>query len=320
MKSNIKGIIEQVILTESEAIKNLKNYLDNSIEEVIHLILSSKGRIIATGIGKSAIIAQKFVATLNSTGTPAVFMHAADAIHGDLGVILPEDIVFCLSKSGNTPEIKVLVPFIKHFGNKLIAIVGNPDSFLAQNSDYVILSTVEREACPNNLAPTTSTTAQLVICDAIAIALIIAKGFKSDDFAKFHPGGTLGRKLYLRVIDILQKDRLPAVSVNDNIKNVIIEISSNRLGATAVLDDNKVIGIITDGDLRRMLEKYDNLNELKAIDICSKNPKTIHANELAVNAFYLMEKNKITQLIVLDDNHNYIGMIHLHDLLRAGLV
>ncbi len=320
MNNKILGIIEQAILTESEAIRNLVEQLDDSIEKIILEILRFNGRIIATGIGKSAIIAQKFVATLNSTGTPAVFMHAADAIHGDLGVILPNDIVFCLSKSGNTPEIKVLVPFIKHLGNKLVAIVGNKDSYLAQNADYVILSTVKREACPNNLAPTTSTTAQLVLCDAIAIALIECKGFKASDFAKFHPGGTLGRKLYLKVSDILQKDKVPSVKPTDNIKEVILEISSKRLGATAVIENNKIIGIITDGDLRRMLERNDDYTKLKAIDICNKSPKTIHFNELAVNAFYMMENNKITQLIVFNENDSYIGMIHLHDLLKAGLI
>ncbi len=320
MNNNIRNIIEQTILTESEAVKRLVEYLDDSVEKVILEILRFNGRIIATGIGKSAIIAQKFVATLNSTGTPAVFMHAADAIHGDLGVILPNDIVFCLSKSGNTPEIKVLVPFIKHFGNKLVAIVGDKNSYLAQHADYVILSKIEREACPNNLAPTTSTTAQLVLCDAIAIALVECKGFKASDFAKFHPGGTLGRKLYLRVSDILQKDKIPIVKPSDNIKEVILEISSKRLGATAVIDNDKIIGIITDGDLRRMLEKNENYTNLKAIDICSKTPKTIYCEELAVKAFYMMENNKITQLLVVDENNHYIGMIHLHDLLRAGLV
>jgi arabinose-5-phosphate isomerase len=320
MNNNIRNIIEQTILTESEAVKRLVEYLDDSVEKVILEILRFNGRIIATGIGKSAIIAQKFVATLNSTGTPAVFMHAADAIHGDLGVILPNDIVFCLSKSGNTPEIKVLVPFIKHFGNKLVAIVGDKNSYLAQHADYVILSKIEKEACPNNLAPTTSTTAQLVLCDAIAIALVECKGFKASDFAKFHPGGTLGRKLYLRVSDILQKDKIPIVKPSDNIKEVILEISSKRLGATAVIDNDKIIGIITDGDLRRMLEKNENYTNLKAIDICSKTPKTIYCEELAVKAFYMMENNKITQLLVVDENNHYIGMIHLHDLLRAGLV
>ncbi|MCX7862762.1 MAG: KpsF/GutQ family sugar-phosphate isomerase [Bacteroidales bacterium] len=319
MKSNILQIIEQSILTEAEAVKRLVDFLDDSIEQIVLEILSSKGRVIATGIGKSAIIAQKFVATLNSTGTPAVFMHAADAIHGDLGVILPEDIVFCLSKSGNTPEIKVLVPIIKHNGNKLVAIVSERNSYLANHSDFVIWSTVEREACPNNLAPTTSTTAQLVMCDAIAIALLHLRGFTAQDFARYHPGGTLGRKLYMRVIDILEKNRTPKVAPDDSIKSVILEISANRLGATAVVDNNSVVGIITDGDLRRMIERNDQFSNLKAQDIMSHNPKTIQIDELAINAFYLMEKFKITQLIVMDKNQ-YAGMIHLHDLFQAGVV
>jgi len=319
MNNNVRHIVSQTILTEAQAISRLVDGLDDSIEEIILKILTSKGRIIATGIGKSAIIAQKFVATLNSTGTPAVFMHAADAIHGDLGVILPDDIVFCLSKSGNTPEIKVLVPLIKHNGNILVAIVSDTKSYLATHADYVIAATVEKEACPNNLAPTSSTTAQLVICDAVAVALLQLKGFTADDFAKYHPGGTLGRKLYMRVSDILQKNAAPQVNPNDDIKKVIVEISSKRLGATAVIENNKIVGIITDGDLRRMIERNNDFTSIKAKDIMSVNPKNIQAHELAVNAFYLMEKHKITQLIVLD-NENYVGMIHLHDLFQAGIV
>ncbi len=319
MNSKIRDIIEHAILTEAEAVKRLVNYINDSIENVITKILSSKGRVIATGIGKSAIIAQKFVATLNSTGTPAVFMHAADAIHGDLGVILPDDIVFCLSKSGNTPEIKVLVPLIKHNGNLLIAVVSDTHSYLAKHADYVVAATIEKEACPNNLAPTTSTTAQLVVCDAIAIALLQLKGFTASDFAKYHPGGTLGRKLYMRVSDILQKENIPQVSPSDDIKKVIVEISSKRLGATAVVEQGKVVGIVTDGDLRRMLEKNDNISSIKAKDIMSLNPKKIQAEEMAINAFYLMEKHKITQLIVMK-GEEYIGMIHLHDLFQAGVV
>jgi len=319
MNNNVRHIVSQTILTEAQAISRLVDGLDDSIEEIISKILTSKGRIIATGIGKSAIIAQKFVATLNSTGTPAVFMHAADAIHGDLGVILPDDIVFCLSKSGNTPEIKVLVPLIKHNGNILVAIVSDTKSYLATHADYVIAATVEKEACPNNLAPTSSTTAQLVICDAVAVALLQLKGFTANDFAKYHPGGTLGRKLYMRVSDILQKNAAPQVNPNDDIKKVIVEISSKRLGATAVIENNKIVGIITDGDLRRMIERNNDFTSIKAKDIMSVNPKNIQAHELAVNAFYLMEKHKITQLIVLD-NENYVGMIHLHDLFQAGIV
>ncbi|HNV95459.1 MAG TPA: KpsF/GutQ family sugar-phosphate isomerase [Bacteroidales bacterium] len=319
MKINVKQVVVQTILTEAQAISRLVDGLDDSINEIISKILTSKGRVIATGIGKSAIIAQKFVATLNSTGTPAVFMHAADAIHGDLGVILPDDIVFCLSKSGNTPEIKVLVPLIKHNGNILVAIVSDTHSYLANHADYVIAATVEKEACPNNLAPTSSTTAQLVICDAVAVALLQSKGFTADDFAKYHPGGTLGRKLYMRVSDILQKEKAPQVNSTDDIKKVILEISSKRLGATAVVEDDKIIGIITDGDLRRMIERNTDFSTIKAHQIMSLHPKNIQMDELAVNAFYLMEKHKITQLIVLD-GHRYIGMIHLHDLFQAGIV
>lgn len=319
MNINVKHIVEQTILTEAQAISRLVDGLDDSVNEIISKILTTKGRIIATGIGKSAIIAQKFVATLNSTGTPAVFMHAADAIHGDLGVILPDDIVFCLSKSGNTPEIKVLVPLIKHNGNILVAVVSDTHSYLANHADYIIAATVEKEACPNNLAPTSSTTAQLVICDAVAVALLQSKGFTAEDFAKYHPGGTLGRKLYMRVSDLLRKENIPQVSASDNIKKVILEISSKRLGATAVIENNKIIGIVTDGDLRRMIERNADFSAIKAQDIMSVNPKKIQADELAVNAFYLMEKHKITQLIVMD-GENYVGMIHLHDLFQAGIV
>lgn len=319
MKSTVRQIIQQAILTEGEAVKRLVEYLDDSVEKVVSEILTSKGRVIATGIGKSAIIAQKFVATLNSTGTPAVFMHAADAIHGDLGVILPEDVVFCLSKSGNTPEIKVLVPIIKHNGNKLVAVVSERNSYLANHADYVVWATVEREACPNNLAPTTSTTAQLVMCDAIAIALLYMRGFTAEDFARYHPGGTLGRKLYMRVADLIEKERAPKVDINDDIKRVILEISAKRLGATAVFENDHVVGVITDGDLRRMIERNEQFANLKAKDIMSSNPKTIQKDELAVNAFYMMEKYKITQLIVMDENQ-YVGMIHLHDLFHAGIV
>jgi arabinose-5-phosphate isomerase len=319
MNNDVKHIIKQTILTEAQAISHLIDYIDDSIEVIITKLLASKGRIIATGIGKSAIIAQKFVATLNSTGTSAVFMHAADAIHGDLGVILPDDIVFCLSKSGNTPEIKVLIPLIKHSGNTIIAIVSDNNSYLAKHADFVILATIDREACPNNLAPTSSTTAQLVICDAVSVALLQCKGFTANDFAKFHPGGTLGRRLYMHVNDILQNENPPMVKPDDSINTVILEISSKRLGATAVVSDDNVIGIITDGDLRRMIEKNTDFNKLVAKDIMSMNPKTIGIEELAVNAFYMMEKHKITQLIVLN-HHKYIGMIHLHDLFQVGIV
>ncbi|MCX7955174.1 MAG: KpsF/GutQ family sugar-phosphate isomerase [Bacteroidales bacterium] len=318
--NEIKLFFESVLEIEAQAILKIKSINTPIIEKIVDKILKSKGRIIVTGIGKSAIIAQKFVATLNSTGTSAIFLHAADAIHGDLGVILPDDIVFCLSKSGNTPEIKVLVPLIKHAGNCLVAIVGDSSSYLAQHADYIIYTPVEREACPLNLAPTASTTVQLVVCDAIAMTLLKLRGFTAEDFARYHPGGTLGRKLYMRVVDIIEKRDYPQVMPEENIKNVIIEISSKRLGATAVIENNKVVGIITDGDLRRMLEKHDNFLNLKAKDIMTKEPKTIFADEHAVNAFYIMEKHKITQLIVLNEKNEYSGMIHLHDILRAGIV
>jgi len=317
---DIIKLAKETILEESESIKRLADYIDEDFETVVKLIYKSKGRVIVTGIGKSANISQKIVATLNSTGTPAIFMHAADAIHGDLGIIQEDDIIICISKSGNTPEIKVLVPLIKNRGNILVGMVSSTDSFLAKQSDYVLKSTVEKEACPNNLAPTNSTTAQLVVGDALAVCLLEYRGFSSEDFAKYHPGGALGKKLYMRVSDLYKNNEKPKVSVNENIKNVIIEISSKRLGATVVIDDSEnILGIITDGDIRRMLQKHDSFENLKARDIMSKNPKTVEEEELAINAFHLMEKNNITQLIV-ENNKKYVGMVHLHDILREGIV
>ncbi len=304
---------------ESEAIANLAQLLDDDFADAVQLIYNSKGRVIITGIGKSAIIANKIVATLNSTGTPAIFMHAADAIHGDLGLILKDDVVVCISKSGNTPEIKVLVQLINNGPNKMIAITGNKDSFLAQRADYILNAYVEKEACPNNLAPTTSTTAQLVMGDALAVCLLELRGFSSKDFAKYHPGGALGKKLYLRVSDLSSMNEKPKVNKNTSVKDVIIEISEKMLGVTAVVENNKVIGIITDGDLRRMLSKTDNFSAYIANDIMSANPKCIDNDAMAVDAMELMETNGISQLLV-EENGNYAGVVHLHDLIKEGII
>lgn len=322
MNKSIDKIKELAISTlniEADSVRNLQNYINNDFVATVKLIYESKGRVVVTGIGKSAIIAQKMVATMNSTGTPSIFMHAADAIHGDLGTIQKEDVVICISKSGNTPEIKVLVPLLKTGGNKLIALVGNTDSYLAKQSDYVLNSTVEKEACPNNLAPTSSTTAQLAMGDALAVCLLDCRDFTSSDFAKYHPGGALGKKLYLKVGDIATQNQKPIVKPDDSIKSVIMEISSKRLGATAVVENGNLVGVITDGDLRRMLEKTDAINVLKAADIMNKTPKQIEAEELAVNAMQLLEKFNITQLIVTDQG-KYHGFVHLHDLLKEGII
>ena len=322
MESNIKikEIAINTIREEARTIAQLVDYIDDDFVKVVELILESKGRVVVTGIGKSANIANKIVATLNSTGTPSMFMHAADAIHGDLGMILPDDIIICISKSGNTPEIKVLAPLIKNIGNILVGMVAGLDSFLAKQSNYVLKAVVEKEACPNNLAPTNSTTAQLVLGDALAVSLLEMRQFSSQDFAKFHPGGALGKKLYLRVNDLLAKQMPPQVKMNDDIRSVILEISSKRMGAAAVIDDNNnLLGIITDGDLRRMMQQYEDVKPLKAKDIMSVSPKTIGEDELAVNAFHMMEQNSITQLVV-SDNGKYIGLVHLHDILKEGIV
>ncbi|NOY46945.1 MAG: KpsF/GutQ family sugar-phosphate isomerase [Chlorobi bacterium] len=316
---SILKIAKDTINIESNAIANLSNLLDEDFSNSVQLIYNSKGRVIITGIGKSAIIANKIVATLNSTGTPSVFMHAADAIHGDLGLILKDDVVICISKSGNTPEIKVLVPFIKNGPNKMIAITGNKDSFLGQNADFVLNTYVEKEACPNNLAPTTSTTAQLVIGDALSVCLLDLRGFSSNDFAKYHPGGALGKKLYLRVSDLSSQNQKPAVSIDTNIKDIIIEISEKMLGVTAVIENGEIIGIITDGDLRRMLSKADDFSNLTAKDIMGTNPKRIDNNAMAVDAMELMETNEISQLLV-EENGLYAGVVHLHDLIKEGII
>lgn len=312
---------KKTVKAEAEAVLGLVDCIDESFAEVVQNITASKGRVIVTGIGKSANIGMKIVASLNSTGTPAVFMHAADAIHGDLGIVQPDDVVICISKSGNTPEIKVLIPLIKNNKNLLVAIVSETDSFLGKSADYVLHAKVTNEACPNNLAPTSSTTAQLVIGDALMVALLESRGFTPEDFARFHPGGSLGKKLYLRVDDIYKINESPKVYPDDDIKTVISEITGKRLGATAVVDnDGVLIGIITDGDLRRMLESFSmKLNEITAKDIMSLNPKTIDKNELAVNALSIIRKNNITQLIV-SNKGKYLGIIHLHDLMREGIV
>jgi len=314
----IKKIAKQTLEIESESIAGLLNSINDDFVNTIQLILESKGRVVITGIGKSANICQKIVATLNSTGTPAIFMHAADAIHGDLGNVLKDDVVICISKSGDTPEIKSLVPLVKNFGNKLISITGNPNSFLGKQSDFVLNTFVEKEACPNNLAPTSSTTAQLAMGDALAVCLLESRGFNSDDFAKFHPGGALGKKLILKVADIYPNNEKPTVSPESSIKDVIVEISSKRLGITAVTENNNLVGIITDGDLRRMLENTSDISTLTAASIMTTSPKTIRENEMATTALKQMQNNNITQLLVVDGN-TYLGVIHLHDLLKEGI-
>ncbi|NIJ45454.1 arabinose-5-phosphate isomerase [Wenyingzhuangia heitensis] len=319
MNNDILSIAKKTIELESNAIANLTNLIDSNFENAIKCILKSKGRVIITGIGKSATIATKIVATLNSTGTPAIFMHAADAIHGDLGIIQNNDVVICISKSGNTPEIKVLIPLIKRNNNPIIAITGNKDSFLGTQATYTLNTFVEKEACPNNLAPTTSTTAQLVMGDAIAVTLLELNQFTSKDFAKYHPGGALGKKLYLRVSDLVENNEAPKVNIDTSVKNALLEISNKRLGATAVLDNNKLAGIITDGDIRRMLNKSDDFLSLTSLDIMSKNPKKIDINAMAIEAMDVMETNNISQLIVVDKQDNYKGIVHIHDLIKEGI-
>jgi arabinose-5-phosphate isomerase len=322
VNKSIDKIIELAKTTiniEADSVRALQNRIGQDFVDCVELIYGSKGRVVVTGIGKSAIIAQKIVATMNSTGTPSIFMHAADAIHGDLGTIQREDVVICISKSGNTPEIKVLVPLLKSGGNKLIALVGNTDSYLAQQADHILDTTVEKEACPNNLAPTSSTTAQLAMGDALAICLLDRRGFSDKDFAKYHPGGALGKKLYLKVADIAIQNQKPQVKPGDPLKAVILEISSKRLGATAVVENDTLVGVITDGDLRRMLERSDSIDKLQASDIMNKTPKKIEAEELAVNAMKLLEQYNITQIIVTDKG-KYAGFVHLHDLLKEGII
>ena len=316
---DINVIAKETILTESNSIANLIHLIDDNFEASVKYILNSKGRVIVTGIGKSANIATKIVATFNSTGTPAIFMHAADAIHGDLGAIQKDDVVICISKSGNTPEIKVLVPLIKNYGNKIIAITGNIDSFLGTKADFTLNTYVEKEACPNNLAPTTSTTAQLVMGDALAVCLLKLKGFSSNDFAKYHPGGALGKRLFLKVSDLIKDSEIPRVDKNSSISKVIIEITEKRLGVTAVIENNKIVGIITDGDIRRMLTKSTDISSLSANDIMSKDPKTISINAMAIEVLDALESNDITQILVTNDDNDYLGVIHLHDLIKEGI-
>lgn len=317
---NIKKIARDVLINEARAIENLTNHIDENFEACVNAIYSAKGRVVITGVGKSAIIANKIVATLNSTGTPSLFMHAADAIHGDLGMVQKEDIVICISKSGNTPEIKVLVPLLKRRGSKLVALISNTNSYLAEQADFVLNATIAEEACPLNLAPTTSTTAHLAMGDALAVCLLELRNFSSQDFAEYHPGGSLGKQLYLKVSDIYLQNQLPIVNKDTSITDTIIEISGKRLGCTAVVDDDKnMLGIITDGDLRRMLQKNTNIGPLKAMDIMTKDPKRIQKDEYAVKALHIMQECNITQLPVMD-GQKLMGFIHLHDLLKEGIV
>ncbi|SIS69782.1 KpsF/GutQ family sugar-phosphate isomerase [Belliella pelovolcani] len=320
LAKNIKSSAIQVLQKEADAVQNLINYIDEDFVTCVEAILASPGRVVITGIGKSAIVANKIVATLNSTGTPALFMHAADAIHGDLGMIQKDDFVICISKSGNTPEIKVLVPLLKRLGSKLIALVSNTKSYLAEHADYVLNATIAEEACPNNLAPTTSTTVHMALGDALAVCLLEARGFSSEDFAKYHPGGALGKQLYLTVADVVPKNLVPKVSESAPLSEIIVEISSKRLGATAVVDNNdQLLGIITDGDLRRMLLSGADINRVKASEIMTKNPKSIAQAEFAIRALNQMKEHNITQLVAMDGD-KIVGFIHIHDLMKEGIV
>ncbi len=316
---SILSIAKRTIETESKAIQNLVNLLDEQFAHAVQHILASQGRVVVSGVGKSAIIASKIVATLNSTGTPAIFMHAADAIHGDLGTIQENDVVVCISKSGNTPEIKALLPLIKIGKNKLIGITGNMDSMLAKQADWALSTFVEKEACPNNLAPTTSTSAQLAMGDALAISLLELRGFSSADFAKYHPGGALGKKLYLRVADIVVNNQKPQVDIDSSVKEVIVEISEKMLGVTAVMDKDTLVGIVTDGDIRRMLSKHDNISGLTAKDIMTSNPKTVAVDTLAVNALKMLQEKGISQLLAFE-NEQYAGIVHIHNLINEGIL
>ncbi len=315
----LKALAIKTLEIEATAISHLKNFIDDDFIACVHHILTSKGRVVVTGVGKSAVIAQKIVATLNSTGTPSIFMHAADAIHGDLGIIQRQDIIICISKSGDTPEIKVLVPLLRSWGNKLIGMTGNTTSYLAKHADLVLNTWVAMEACPNNLAPTSSSTAQMAMGDALAVCLLESRGFSSRDFAKFHPGGALGKKLYLKVKDIYPGNAAPQVTLKTDIRKVIVEITSNRLGAAAVLNGSTLAGIITDGDIRRMMLHQKDFQKLTAKDIMSPSPKAVEKDTMAVDALALMRENNITQLIITDKG-KYVGMIHLHDLVKEGII
>ena len=321
MKSatEIKKIAKQTINLELAAISNLENRINDNFVEVINLLMNTKGRVIVSGIGKSAIIANKLVSTFNSTGQPAIFLHASDAIHGDLGNIKDEDVIICISKSGNTPEIQFLIPFIKEMGNKIIALTGNLNSFLAKEADFILDVSTGKEACPNNLAPTSSTTAQLVMGDAIAVSILFCKNFSKKDFARFHPGGTLGKRLNLRLSDILSIESKPIVHEEATINEVILEISKKRLGATAVIKDDKLKGLITDGDLRRMLEVEKSFSHLKAKDIMSLDPHIISSRGMAYDAFEIMQDNNINQIVIMDNNI-YVGIVHMHEILKSGVL
>jgi arabinose-5-phosphate isomerase len=320
-KDKIIESARQTLQIEADAIQNLIHYINDDFVSVVNLLSQFEGRLIVTGIGKSANVAAKIVATLNSTGTPAVFMHAADAVHGDLGIVQKNDVILMISKSGNTSEIKVLIPFIKNFGNKIIGLTTNKNSFLAKNADYLLYTPMDKEACPNNLAPTTSTSLQMAMGDALAVALLQNKGFNDSDFAKYHPGGSLGKKLYMKVADIIiNNNEKPVSKPDDLIKDVIIEITKKRLGATAIIEGDELLGIITDGDVRRMLHQNLDITQVKARDVMSKNPKTIHIDTLAVDALKKMKEYNISQLIVIDEHNTYNGMIHLHDLLKEGII
>jgi arabinose-5-phosphate isomerase len=318
-KKEIIEIAKRTLQIERDSIHDLIKTLDDDFAAVVQLIYEGKGRLVISGIGKSAIVAQKIVATLNSTGTPALFMHAADAIHGDLGMIQQDDIVMCISKSGDTPEVKVLVPLVKDMGNKLIALTGNNDSYLGKHADLRLSCKVAQEACPNNLAPTNSTTAQMVMGDALAVCLIECRDFGSRDFARYHPGGALGKKLYLRVRDLSEQNEKPMVTPNSPIDEVIVEISAKRLGVTAVIEEGQIVGVITDGDLRRMLSKKPDLAHICAKDIMSASPKTIEEDTMAVKAVEMMKASNISQLLVVQ-NGKYAGVVHFHDLLKEGLI
>ena len=317
--NKILDFARETIETELYSLGKLTSFLDKDFALSVQTILESGGRVVVTGIGKSAIIAQKIVATMNSTGTPSLFMHAADAIHGDLGMIQPKDVIICISKSGNTPEIKVLVPLLKREGNPLIAITANRESFLATQANYVLYAYTQKEACPNNLAPTTSTTAQLVMGDALSVALMRMKSFGREDFAKYHPGGALGKRLYLTVGETIARNQVPSVAPDTDIRQVIVEISQKMLGVTAVLEGDTIVGVITDGDIRRMLSRYEDIKGLKAKDIMSSHPKTIEASVLAVDALDFMQNHKITQLLVTHSGR-YMGVIHLHNLIQEGII
>ncbi|MCH7413594.1 KpsF/GutQ family sugar-phosphate isomerase [Belliella sp. R4-6] len=320
LTKNIKTSAIEVLQKEANAVQNLINFIDDDFVACVEAILASSGRVVITGIGKSAIVANKIVATLNSTGTPALFMHAADAIHGDLGMIQKNDFVICISKSGNTPEIKVLVPLLKRLGSKLVALVSNVNSYLAENADFILNATIDQEACPNNLAPTTSTTVHMAMGDALAVCLLEARGFSPEDFAVYHPGGALGKQLYLTVSDVIPKNLIPIVKKDALLTEIIVEISSKRLGATAVVDENQeLLGIITDGDLRRMLMSGADINQVKAIEIMTKNPKRISQDEFAIRALNKMKEFNITQLVAMDGD-NIAGFIHIHDLMKEGIV